>query len=85
MDVKIENLFFGWHEKLPETFIKLVNVLVLTRNEKEVREAMATLAQDKDFNDFFLYGFGRRHLWVKQKGVPATCRNTDYRLLIVEF
>ena len=50
MDVKMENLFFGWHEKLPETFIKLVNTLVLTRNGKEVREAMATLAQDKDFN-----------------------------------
>lgn len=55
MDVKIENLFFGWHEKLPETFIRLVNTLVLTRNGKEVREAMATLAQDKDFSDFFLY------------------------------
>lgn len=85
MDVKIENLFFGWHEKLPETLIKLLNVLVLTRNEKEVREAMVTLAQDKDFNDFFLYGFGHRHLWVKQKGVPITYGNTDYRLLIVEF
>lgn len=85
MDVKIENLFFGWHEKLSEKFIRLVNTLVLTRNGKEVREAMATLAQDKDFNDFFLYGFGRRHLWVKQKGVPTIYGNTDYRLLIVEF
>lgn len=85
MDVKIENLFFGWHEKLPETFIRLVNTLVLTRNGKEVREAMAILSQDKDFSDFFLYGFGRRYLWVKQKGVPTTYGNTDYRLLIVEF
>ena len=62
MEVRIENMFFGWHEKLPETFIKLVNTLVLTRNGKEVREAMATLSQDKDFNDFFFYGFGRGHL-----------------------
>ena len=85
MDVKIENLFFGWHEKLPETFIRLVNTLVLTRNGKEVREAMATLAQDKELRDYFLNGFGRRHLWVKQKGVPTTYGNTDYRLLIVEF
>ena len=29
MDVKIENLFFGWHEKLPETFIRLVNINLL--------------------------------------------------------
>ena len=85
MNVKIENLFFGWHEKLPETFIKLVNTLVLTRNAKEVREAMATLAQEKDFNDFFLYGFGRSHLWVKQKDIPTPHGNTDYSLLIVEF
>lgn len=85
MEVRIENLFFGWHKKLPETFIRLVNTLVLTKNEKEVREAMATLAQDKDFNDFFLYGFGHSHLWVKQKGMPAPHGNTDYRLLIVEF
>ena len=85
MEVRIENLFFGWHEKLPEAFIKLVNTLVLTRNGKEVRDAMATLAQDKDFNDFFLYGFGRSHLWVKQKGLPVPHGSTDYRLLIVEF
>ena len=85
MEVRIENMFFGWHEKLPETFIKLVNTLVLTRNGKEVREAMATLSQDKDFNDFFFYGFGRGHLWVKQKVVPVPHGSTDYRLLIVEF
>ena len=83
--MRIENLFFGWHEKLPETFIKLVNTLVLTKNGKEVREAMATLAREKDFNDFFLYGFGHNHLWVKQKGVTSPYGNTDYRLLIVEF
>ena len=43
------------------------------------------IVADFRFNDFFLYGFGRRHLWVKQKGVPTTYGNTDYRLLIVEF
>lgn len=85
MKVRIENMFFGWHEKLSEAFIKLVNTLVLTRNGKEVREAMATLAQEKYFNDFFLYGFGRSHLWVKQKSLPVPHGSTDYRLLIVEF
>lgn len=85
MEVKIENLFFGWHEKLPEAFINLVNVLVLTKDEKEVGEAMVTLAKGKVFNDFFLYGFGHSHLWVKQKGVSVPNEVADYRLLIVEF
>lgn len=52
MDVKMENLFFGWHEKLPKPFIKLVNTLVLTRNGKEVREAMATLAKTRTSTTF---------------------------------
>lgn len=39
MDVKIENLFFGWHEKLPEKFIRLVNTLVLTSKSGKTRRA----------------------------------------------
>ena len=29
MKVIIENMFFGWHENAPETFIKLINSLVV--------------------------------------------------------
>ena len=35
MEVKIENMVFGWHEELPEMFIELLNTLVLTKNEQE--------------------------------------------------
>ena len=31
MEVRIENMIFGWHEKLPEMFIELLNTLVLTK------------------------------------------------------
>ena len=27
MEVKIENMVFGWHEELPEMFIELLNTL----------------------------------------------------------
>lgn len=85
MKVMIENMFFGWHEKLPEAFTTLVNTLVLAKSEAELREIMTTLSGNKDFDNFFLYGFGHHHLWVKQKGIPTTSDKEDYRLLIVEF
>lgn len=37
MEVRIENMIFGWHEKLPEMFIELLNTLVLTKDEQDVR------------------------------------------------
>ena len=86
MDVKIENLFFGWHEKLPETFIRLVNTLVLTRNGKEVREADGDLSPRQGLQrtssstdlDAGICGSSK-------KVYPPFNGNTDYRLLIVEF
>lgn len=36
MEVRIENMIFGWHEKLPEMFIELLNTLVLTKDEQDV-------------------------------------------------
>ena len=37
MKVIIENMFFGWHENAPETFIKLINSLVVAKDETEVQ------------------------------------------------
>lgn len=45
MEVKIENMVFGWHEELPEMFIELLNTLVLTKNEQDVRGVMEVFAE----------------------------------------
>ena len=45
MEVKIENMVFGWHEELPEMFIELLNTLVLTKNEQDVRGVMEVFAR----------------------------------------
>ena len=50
MEVKIENMVFGWHEELPEMFIELLNTLVLTKNEQDVRGVMEVFARKELFN-----------------------------------
>ena len=67
MKVIIENMFFGWHENAPETFIKLINSLVVAKDETEVRNVMQHFAQSSIFNTIFAYGFGAHHLWVYHK------------------
>ena len=67
MKLIIESMFFGWHENATETFIKLVNTLVLTKDETEVRNVMQHFAQNTTFNTIFAYGFGAHHLWVYHK------------------
>lgn len=48
MDVKIENLFFGWHEKLPEKIHQTCQYIGIDQGTgKEVREADATLAKTR--------------------------------------
>ena len=90
MEVKIENMVFGWHEELPEMFIELLNTLVLTKNEQDIRGVMEVFARKELFNVLFAFGYGAHHLWVTQKKVtqkkasdPDQC--LENRLLIVEF
>ena len=56
MEVRIENMIFGWHEKLPEMFIELLNTLVLTKDEQDVRGVMEVFARKKLFNALFAFG-----------------------------
>ena len=63
MKLIIESMFFGWHENAPETFIKLVNSLVVAKDETEVRNVMQHFAQSSIFNTIFADGFGAHHLW----------------------
>lgn len=67
MEVKIENMIFGWHEDLPEMFIELLNTLVLTKNERDVRGVMEVFARKELFNALFAFGYSAHHLWVTQK------------------
>ena len=85
MEVKIENMVFGWHEELPEMFIELLNTLVLTKNEQDIRGVMEVFARKELFNVLFAFGYGAHHLWVTQKKASDPDQCLENRLLIVEF
>lgn len=85
MEMRIEILLANWDEKLPELFISLVNAVALSRNETELRQAVAILSEDEDFKRLFAYGYGSSHLWLKQRLITDSRKIMDNRLMIVEF
>lgn len=61
-------------------FIELLNTLVLTKNEQDVRGVMEVFARKELFNALFAFGYGAHHLWVTQKRhpTPTNVWRTDY-------
>ena len=64
MDVKIESMIFGWDERIPDTLIKFINSVTLTKDEQELRGLMEVFARSKEFNRFFAFGYGSHHLFA---------------------
>lgn len=67
MNVIIESLIFDFDDKIRAVVLDLINRILLTRNETELRETVAVCAECTDLNKFFLYGYGKHHFWVYLK------------------
>ena len=85
MNVIIESLIFDFDDKIRAVVLDLINRILLTRNETELRETVAVCAERTDLNKFFLYGYGKHHFWVKQRFVSNTANTFDQRMMIVNF
>lgn len=85
MDVKIESMIFGWDERIPDTLIKFINSVTLTKDEQELRGLMEVFARSKEFNRFFAFGYGSHRLWLTQRMASDPAKCMENRLLIVEF
>lgn len=85
MNVIIESLIFDFDDKIRAVVLDLINRILLTRNETELRETVAVCAERTDLNKFFLYGYGKHHFWVKQRLVSNTAKTFDQRMMIVNF
>lgn len=85
MEVRFESLVCNWDEAIPNLLIDLVNTVMLTRDEEELRAAIAQLSAKTDLDLFFAYGYGSRHFWVKQRLITDPNKIMGNRLLIVQF
>ena len=74
MNVIIESLIFDFDDKIRAVVLDLINRILLTRNETELRETVAVCAERTDLNQYFLYGYGKHH-FAKATPCQRPCKD----------
>lgn len=85
MNVTIESLFCSYCDEVAETFLRLIDTILLASNEHELRQGIENLRTRVPLDDYFVYGFGSHHLWVHQRKVSDPTQQFRHRLLKAEF
>lgn len=85
MNVTIESLFCSYCDEVAETFLRLIDTILLASDENELRQGIENLRTRVPLDDYFVYGFGSHHLWVHQRKVSDPTQQFKHRLLKAEF
>lgn len=85
MTVTFENTTIIYDNDIAEVLIGFVNHILIAHNEETLRRLVADYAERSDFDKYFVYGYGRNHLWVSQRKITDPEKVFNYRILIVKF
>ena len=86
MEVTIESILCRWNDAVTETFLKLLDVCLLSKDETSLRNAITELKEtDPRMNKNFAFGYGAAHLWVHQRPNDNPKQQLPFRLMIVRF
>ena len=85
MNVIIESLIFDFDNNVRKTVLELINRILLTKDEKELRETISAYALRSDLDRYFVYGFGKHHFWAKQRKVSDPEQTFEQRMIFVKF
>ena len=84
MTIKIESIINQWDNETNDVIVRFLNLLTLAKTRRELEQALDFTPFKDQYKKHLLWGWGSRHLWVKQvclyNGSVA-----ENRLLIVEF
>ena len=70
---------------LEETRNRIINTILFSGNEAELRESMRQLEKKTPLDEYFTYGYGARHLWVCQRRPSDKTKIFEHRIMMVEF
>lgn len=85
MNVTIEHCFCPYCEEVTELYFRIINTILFSTNETELRENMKRLQQNSPLDEYFIFGYGAHHLWVIQRRPSDKTKVFDYRIMMAEF
>ena len=84
MTIKIESIINQWGSETNDIIVRFLNLLTLAKTRRELDLALDFTPFKEQYKKHLLWGWGSRHLWVKQV-CPYNDSVAENRLLIVEF
>ncbi|MBQ8458445.1 MAG: hypothetical protein IJ540_12675 [Prevotella sp.] len=84
MEVRIESVINQWDSETDEVIVRFLNLLTLAKTRRELEQALDFTPFKEHYKKHLQWGWGSRHLWVKQR-CPYNGSVAENRLLIVEF
>lgn len=85
MNVIIEHIFCQYSDEATALYLRIINVILMSSNEDELRTSMAKLKQTTNFDKYFIYGFGNHHIWVCQRKPSDRNKVFEYRVIMAQF
>ena len=85
MNVTIETFFCPYCDEATEIYLRLVNTILFADDENSLRKGIENLKTQVPLDDYFVYGFGARHLWVHQRKPSDQSQYFRCRLMKAEF
>lgn len=71
MKVTIEHSFCPYCDEVIELYFRIINTILFSGNEAELRESMRQLEKKTPLDEYFTYGYGARTFGFASD-VPAT-------------
>lgn len=85
MNVTIEHSFCPYCEEVTELYFRIINTILFSSNEADLREGVKRLQQNTPLDEYFIFGYGAHHLWVIQRRPSDKTQVFDYRIMMAEF
>ena len=84
MKTEIENIIYNYADEIPHILIKVIIAITLSDNKEELSSAINKIAEETELDNFFVYGYGANHFWLKHRNL-SNGKPKEYRLIKVEF
>lgn len=85
MNVTIEKIITTCDYDTLLSFVQLIHIGTSCTTETELRDTVKSLPYISFADNYFAWGFGQKHFWVKQRKAPKSEELNDERILIVNF
>lgn len=85
MKVTIENVFCRYSDKATDIYFRIINTILFSIDEAELRTSMERLKTETLLDDYFVFGYGSHHLWVCQRRPSDQTKIFENRVIMAEF